>query len=156
MGTLLPWEFTATGLHIGHGILDIHPHVRQSGLVSQVVAVSAVVPEGCFWTLHLLFNMAARRVQIHLTCTAFSSHFVLKKSFLLSAEASIIEGQMTGIIKASGGIPAERFGVSTKDFANPSLINLFKHLCILSSVQLTPGYLFPFRCLPTVPVFACS
>ncbi|KAK4831770.1 hypothetical protein QYF61_018996 [Mycteria americana] len=80
----------------------------------------------------------------------------LQKSFLLSAEASILEGRMTGIIKASGGIPAEHFGVSTKDFANPSLINLFKHLCILSSVQLIPGYLFLFRCLPTVPVFACS
>lgn len=97
--------------------------------------------EECFRTLHLLFNMAARRVQIGLTCTAFSSHFILKESFLLSAEASIIEGQMTGIIKASGGIPVEHFGVSTEDFANPSLINQFKHLCILSSVQLTAGYL---------------
>lgn len=107
--------------------------------------------ERCFRTLHLLFNMAARRVQIGLTCTAFSSHFVLEESFLLSAEASIIEGQTTGIIKASGGIPAEHFGVSTKDFANPSSINLFKHLCILSSVQLIPGYL----CLPLPAYRAC-
>lgn len=99
--------------------------------------------EGCFRSLHLLFNMAARRVQIGLTCTAFSSHFILKESFSLSAEASITEGQMTGVIKASGGIPAEHFGVSTEDFANPSLINLFKHLCILPSVQLTAGSLRP-------------
>lgn len=97
--------------------------------------------EECFRTLHLLFNMAARRVQIGLTCTAFSSHFILKESFSLSAEASIIEGQMTGVIKASAGIPAKHFGVSTKDFANPSLINLFKHLCILCCVQLTLGSL---------------
>lgn len=52
---------------------------------------------------------------------------------------------MTGVIKASSGIPAQHFGVSTKDFTNPSLINLFKHLCILSSGQLIPGYLFPYR-----------
>lgn len=30
----LLWEFTAMGLHVGHSILDIHLHVRQSGLVS--------------------------------------------------------------------------------------------------------------------------
>ena len=46
---------------------------------------------------------------------------------------------MTGIIKASGGIPAERFGVSTEDLANPSSINLFKHLCILPAAASMPS-----------------
>ncbi|XP_040515384.1 serine/arginine repetitive matrix protein 3-like isoform X2 [Gallus gallus] len=46
---------------------------------------------------------------------------------------------MTGIIKASGGIPAERFGVSTEDLANPSSINLFKHLCILPAARPSPA-----------------
>lgn len=46
---------------------------------------------------------------------------------------------MTGIIKASGGIPAEHFGVSTEDLANPSSINLFKHLCILPAAQPSPA-----------------